>query len=50
MGDNNICHGNLIGRSRARYIISFGEDESGTKLSEYKVKISIKQLLATHRL
>ena len=41
MGDDDICHGNLIGRNRARYIISFGEDENGTKISEYKIKVSM---------
>ena len=33
MGGDDICHGSLIGRNRARYIISFGEDENGTVIS-----------------
>lgn len=29
MGGNDICHGNLVGESRANFITSFGEDENG---------------------
>ena len=31
MGGDDICHGGLVGEDRARYIISFGEDENGTR-------------------
>ena len=34
MGDDNICHGGLVGEGRARHIISFGEDECGTCTSQ----------------
>lgn len=30
MGGDDICHSGLVGEDRARHIMSFGEDESGT--------------------
>ena len=34
MGDDSICHsGGLVGEERAQHIISFGEDESGKRIS-----------------
>ena len=32
MGGDDICHSGLVGAGRARYIISFGEDESGKNI------------------
>lgn len=29
MGGNDICHSGLVGKDRARFITSFGEDENG---------------------
>ena len=29
MGDSNVCTGNLVGVERARFVLSFGEDEDG---------------------
>lgn len=29
MGDSDVCTGDLVGVNRARFVLSFGEDEDG---------------------